>query len=211
MRVLVFAAAALGLSGCATGPIMDVAQCQTADWKQIGYQDGATGHDASRYAARDQACMTAGYPGKSELYLAGHAEGVRAFCTPQNGFRAGVDGRSYGGQCPPDLDPQFRNAYRDGRDIYDATSALRSVESSLNSLRDERDRIERKIAMNEGGLAMQGIPPAEAERIRNELFRLRNERNRVDNDMRDREREYRWRSDDLSRLRYRIGAPFGSW
>jgi hypothetical protein len=210
MRTIVLAAAALALSGCATGPIMDVAQCQVADWRQLGYQDAAGGVDASRFAARDQACMTAGYPGKSELYMAGHAEGLRVFCTPQNAFRTGLDGRSYGGQCPPDLDPQFRTAYRDGREIYDATSALRAVESALNSLRSDRENIERKIAMNEQGLyASQS--DAERERHRNELFRLRSERNRVENDMRDRERELRWRAQDVSRLRFTVGSPYGNW
>lgn len=210
MRIFLFAAAALGLGGCATGPIMDVAQCQTADWRQIGYQDGAAGHDAARYVERDQACMNAGYPGKSELYLAGHGEGVRVYCTPHNAFRVGIDGRGYGGQCPPDLDPQFRTAYRDGREIYSATSALRAAESALNSLRSDRDNIERKIAMNEQGLYASQTD-AERERHRNELFRLRSDRNRIEDNMRDRERELRWRAQDVSRLRYSIGTPYGVW
>jgi hypothetical protein len=210
MRILAIGAAVMALSGCATGPIMDVAQCQTADWRQIGYQDGANGHDPSRFVARDQACMTAGFASDQGKYQEGFGEGVRVYCTPSNGFRVAMNGQSYSGQCPADLDQSFRTAYSDGRIVYEATSALRAAESALNSLRSDRDRVESKLAQNEAGFAASQTD-AERERHRNEIFRFRSERNRIEDRIRDQERELRWRSQEVSRLRFQISSPYGSW
>ncbi len=52
------------LAGCASG--MDSAECVTADWRAIGYEDGSQGRGTGAFAARRKACADHGVTPKFE-------------------------------------------------------------------------------------------------------------------------------------------------
>ena len=51
VRLITTGALVLMLGGCA-GLAVDLAQCRTADWRAIGYEDGSQGRSASRIGPR---------------------------------------------------------------------------------------------------------------------------------------------------------------
>lgn len=215
MRVAVILGACAGafaLAACETtpSPAMTAAQCQVADWKQIGYQDGAAGRGPERFVARQEACVASGYGADQAAYMAGRRDGLWTWCQPARAFQLGLGGNGYSGQCPIDLDGAFRDAHAEGLRANQALSAFRSAESSVSSLRSERDDIERKIDANEAGL-IASQTDAERLRHRNELVRLRDERNRIDGRIRDAEDAARESSWTLDRARRDIGFRYGSW
>src|SRR6478609_9316856 len=96
--------AVLALGGCAS---MSREECLTVDWRTVGYEDGAAGYSGDRIGEHRKACAKHGVTPDLSAYQAGRSEGLQEFCRPQNGFRLGANGGSYGGQCPAELDPDF--------------------------------------------------------------------------------------------------------
>jgi hypothetical protein len=91
-----------------------------------------------------------------------------------------------------------------------ALSALRSAESAISSLESDRDNIRSKIDANELGL-VGSQTDAERQRHRDELNRLRGERHRIEDRLREAEYERRDRNYDVSRLRGELGFRYGAW
>ena len=198
------------LAGCETGPPMSPAQCSVADWRAVGYQDGAEGRAPERFVALQQACAAAGMGSDQSLYMQGRTEGLWTYCEPTRAFRMGVAGTGYNGVCPAELDGVFRDAHQEGLRAYNALQALRSAESTISSLQSEHDDVEHKIDANEAGL-IASQTDAERQRHRDELIRLRDERSRLEGRLRDADYERRDRSRDVSRLRGEIGFRYGNW
>jgi hypothetical protein len=142
--------------------------------------------------------------------MAGRSEGLWTWCQPERAFRLGLDGHSYNGVCPPQLDGVFRDAHADGYRAHTVIAALQSVESTINSLRSERDDLQHKIDANQLGLS-RSATDAERQRHRDELDRLYGERRRVEDRLHDAERDRRYRARDVSQLREELGFPFGPW
>jgi len=210
MRGWIAIAALAMAAACETGPPMTPAQCQVADWAQVGFQDGAQGRPAERFVALEQACAAAGLPANGAAYRAGRRDGLLDYCQPERAFRLGLSGGGYGGVCPPELDYHFRAAFSDGARAHDVTSALRSAEGAIDVARSQRDDIERKIDANELGL-QRSETDVERERHRGELDRLGAERARIDDRLREAERDARDGARDLRRVRSELGFRYGDW
>lgn len=215
MRIVaaaVVGGAAALLAACETTgrPAMSAAQCATADWKAIGYQDGASGRAPERFVSRQEACVGQGYGADQELYMAGRREGLWTWCQPERAFQLGLNGNSYNGVCPPDLDGVFRDAHGDGMRAHRAVSELKSAESTISSLRSDIDNIDRKITANQIGFDASQTD-AERDRHRNEITRLRDERHRLFGRLRDADDDAREASRNVRWLRGEIGLRWGSW
>jgi hypothetical protein len=129
-------------AGCAT---MDKDECLVADWRLIGFQDGALGKSAAAVGAYRKDC--AGYHVVPDLdaYQAGRREGLLQYCAPANGYRLGNSGHRYNAVCPAGTERTFRAAYNTGRDIYLARTQVNNTASLINrkqqaiqSLEDDR-------------------------------------------------------------------------
>lgn len=90
------------VGGCAS---LNESECRSADWRTIGYEDGALGESAARIGKHRQACASHGIAPNLAAYQQGREEGLRQFCRPQNGFRLGEQGVPYRGICPHTLNP----------------------------------------------------------------------------------------------------------
>lgn len=140
--LIVMLISALVLSGCAT---LNKEECLTADWYQIGYEDGARGYPDTRIASHREACAKHGIAPDFRSYQDGHAEGVIRFCTPRNGFEQGKKGYNYSGICPTSLEPGFLDGYDAGRQIYAAVSAVRSLEGEQRRNENEIESLQNEI------------------------------------------------------------------
>ncbi len=107
---------ALGLAGCASvSPEERAAFCRTVDWHEYGRNDGRLGIPSGERADVIAACEKAGLPADLAAYEAGRAEGLAAYCTVENGYEAGRQGRRYRGVCPPEREIGFLQGYEQGR------------------------------------------------------------------------------------------------
>lgn len=124
------------VTGCAT---LTKDECLYGDWRTIGYDDGAAGQPPARISEHQKSCVEYGITPDFTLYHQGYAQGVKLFCTRQNGYDKGVAGYSYTGICPPELENDFLAGYRPGRELH-------QLRQEHNELANDLERIERSLS-----------------------------------------------------------------
>ena len=135
----------LALAGCGGGA-MEEAECMTADWRAIGYEDGAQGYGPEQLAVRRKACAEYGVAANFEAYMVGRDEGLVYYCRPQNGYNVGNSGYRYGGQCPPHLEPGFMTAHADGFGLYQRRAQMQNIGKRLSYSRRRSQELEYELA-----------------------------------------------------------------
>jgi hypothetical protein len=136
------------MAGCASG--LSKEECQLADWRTIGYEDGMRGFPQTRISEHRKSCAEHGVALNLDAYRAGWDEGVRSFCQPGNGYRLGRGGNRYTGVCPADLEPAFIEAHAYGLEIYTLESEVNRLQRSINSKHSRVDHLE--VAMRDAGI-----------------------------------------------------------
>ena len=145
------------LGGCAG---MDKSQCLTADWRTIGFEDGANGKAETAISSYRQDCADHGVAPDLNAYRLGHSEGSAVFCTSRNGFNVGKRGDSYQQSCSATLEEDFLAGYRDGKTLYDLQRALNQANSAVDKQqrllgRLEKDIVEKTELLVEDGLVKE--------------------------------------------------------
>jgi hypothetical protein len=118
----------LSAGGCAT---MDKDECLVADWRLIGFQDGAQGKSAATVGTYREDCADYRVVPDLDAYQAGRREGLTQYCVAANGYRLGNSGRVFNAVCPAGTERTFRAAYNTGRDIYLARSQVNNTHSLI--------------------------------------------------------------------------------
>ena len=143
------------LASCAT---LNEEECQTANWYELGQRDGASGQPSNYIDNHRRACAEHKLPVDETQWSVGWQQGIRAFCTPENGLLHGREGRYYANSCPPELKPGFDGAYTVAKALYDA--------------RQSRDRLTRELADLEASLR-KATKPDEMQLLRDQIDRKR--------------------------------------
>lgn len=136
--------AMLMLVGCSHATLTKE-ECRTVDWRTVGYEDGVAGRPADQIGLHRQACAEHGVRPDLDAYLAGREAGLREFCQPHNGYRAGASGVEYYDSCPPELAPAFEAAYESGRELYIRERQVADTDAAIASRRYEIHRLEDAI------------------------------------------------------------------
>lgn len=136
---------ALLLSACSTTTLNED-ECRMVDWRTLGYEDGVAGHSGERISAHRKACAEHGIRPDLDAYRAGRADGLREYCQPHNGYRAGTSGAVYYDSCPPDLAPGFVVAYESGRQLYVRERRVTDADDQIAARRGEIARLEAAAA-----------------------------------------------------------------
>ena len=144
----------VGLSGCAS---LDKYECLNADWRTLGYQDGARGKVADVIGNYRKDCAKHGVAPDLDAYTAGRDEGLLEYCREANGFRIGYAGKIYQGVCPQDLEYDFKVGYRDGRELYELNAAVRSAEREIKNRRTSLEGLQEELAAAEAELISDGV------------------------------------------------------
>lgn len=144
--LLCMALAVLATGGCAT---LSESQCVTGDWYTIGKRDGSAGLSRSQLFKHDEACAAYGAQPDARAYDAGRQDGLRRYCTPQQGFVEGHKGRSYRSVCEGPSERTFLRAFDEGKVLYDAEQRLQRVDEKISRIEyrldhDELDDKQRK-------------------------------------------------------------------
>jgi hypothetical protein len=130
------------LAACSSTATMGQDECSAVDWRTIGYEDGVTGHSGAQIGVHRRACARYGISPDLEAYRLGRAEGLREFCQPHNGYRAGVTGMPYYDVCPEELAARFLAQYQAGHELYVHEQRVRDADARLNVKRAEIARLE---------------------------------------------------------------------
>ena len=105
----------LMLMGCASVSKED---CLVTDWYEIGRLDGRQGRHRTALQGRAKACLEHGISADRQAYYAGHDQGLRFYCSEQNGFELGQKGLPFNTVCPLELAAGFRAGYNKGIQYY---------------------------------------------------------------------------------------------
>jgi hypothetical protein len=143
MRMVLALGAPVILGSCAA---MSKNECVTADWRTVGYEDGSAGYGGERIARYRKACADHGVRLDLDAYQAGRALGLREYCQPQNAYRVGSYGGSYGGVCPAELEPAFVAAYESGRELYTRELRVSNARSQIAAKRRQLEDLEDAMA-----------------------------------------------------------------
>ncbi len=162
-------AALLLLSGCAT---MNEKECRSADWYTVGFEDGAHGRAINYIGNHREACAEYGISPQADRYQDGWNEGIRRYCTPRNGYQAGMYGHSVGAQCPSDLAREFEVAYQYGHRIYLLNRELSAIDNDMRAAQKELDQVKHELAQLEKQLLSSGYGDHEQDRLNAHLRQL---------------------------------------
>jgi hypothetical protein len=173
-RVSTLAAIAAIVTGCASG--LSVQECNTADWRTIGYEDGVQGRSEARISEHRQACAKHGVGLNFEAYRSGWEEGIRRYCQPGKAYHLGRRGRAYSGICPTEMEEAFSQAYGQGREIYDLEV---HVQRTARKLKYKRKRLaDIETGMRDTGIELvtEGVTTERRVVLLDELRKLEKER-----------------------------------
>lgn len=162
-------AALLLLAGCAT---MNEEECRSADWYSVGFEDGAHGRAINYIGNHREACAEYGISPQADRYLDGWNEGIRRYCTPRNGYQAGMRGASRSAQCPADLARDFDIAYQYGHRIHLLNRELSAVDQDMRTAQSELDQVKLALAQIEKQLMGGGYGDREQDRLNARLRQL---------------------------------------
>ncbi|MFS2036577.1 DUF2799 domain-containing protein [Polaromonas sp. CT11-55] len=137
------------LAGCES---LSPAECATADWRQLGVQDGSRGR-TDRAADYYESCAKAGIAVNVAVYRAGRNQGLQSYCQPANALNEGLAGNSYEGVCPAPMDQNFRNIHGIAWREQDARKTLARLQYEQDQmqaeLRDAKTAEDRKRTLRE--------------------------------------------------------------
>lgn len=148
------AAALIAFSALASCATLNEEECQSTNWLQLGQKDGMAGQPADYVDNHRRACGEHGLPVDQTQWSVGWQQGIRAFCTPDNGLIHGREGRYYANSCPPELKAGFDGAYRVAKALHDARQSRDRLISEISTLeadlrkaedREKKREIRRKL------------------------------------------------------------------
>lgn len=160
------------LAGCAT---LSKDECQHANWHIIGMEDGSRGYGLERLGEHRKACARVGVTPDLAAYQAGHAEGVKRYCTPLRGYALGNGGGAYRELCPPDLAKGFRRGYDDGRDMYSHRVRVDQLGATVAATQKSILALEAQIEEREQYIVSDTSTPASRRATLERLKQLREE------------------------------------
>ncbi len=132
-RLIIGALMASSLVGCAS---MTPEQCQSANWHDVGYQDGKDGNDPSIVDDYATDCLEANVVVNKSQWQQGFKQGTEVYCSADNGYKVGSEGRTYYNVCH---DEQFLKNYQLGKKEYQRQQRLMSLDSQIADLDNQME------------------------------------------------------------------------
>jgi hypothetical protein len=127
----------LVFAGCAS---MNESECRVADWNRVGLSDGGSGVPEGRLASYAKDCGEIGIEPDARAYRQGWDQGIAQYCTPANGWRAGVNGQS-GKAAACQGQPNYEGFSR----YLQAGLQLHETQSRMNRNDSEVRRLQKKL------------------------------------------------------------------
>ena len=142
-KLFTLAAGLAVLSGCGG---MSASECEYADWRAVGYEDGSRGRTTDVFASHRKSCAKHEVAPDFAAYQSGREAGLREYCQPERGYREGERGADYLGVCPADLEASFYDSYLEGHQLYMLKSAVAKTSRQIDANKARMNQIERTLA-----------------------------------------------------------------
>ena len=169
---------ALTLASCAT---MSPQECKFANWGEVGLRDGLEGQSLGLFNTRVSDCAEAGVRVDGNAYLKGRDSGLRSYCRLENAVQLGLNGGSYEGVCPAQIDGEFRRRFQTGYNVYASHAEVARLENRMQSLEQRL----RKLDRDEDKRLRDANKEDDRRRIRRDID---DERHRTRDELRDLDR-----------------------
>lgn len=169
------------LASCAS---MSTEECVTADWYNIGFEDGTRGYAVSRISDHRQACADAKVRPDLTAYQKGHAKGLDVYCVPRKGYQIGEYGKQYSGICAGHNEGDFLKGYKVGKRVYEVRTLISELENRLSALHSEHQHITDTIRSNEAVVVADGTDRATRMERMHENRRLEKEKAGIEKEIR---------------------------
>lgn len=166
LRFLGITTITLLLSSCAN---MNESDCVTADWHLIGFEDGSLGKNESQISQHRKECSKHGVTPDLTAYRNGHFEGSKRFCTTNNGFTRGHQGKDYDRSCPEQFETAFLTGFSDGQTLYGLKTVLNQRAADLEGAYEELDWLEHTITEKSEQMIADGLTRKQRITIRDEI------------------------------------------
>jgi len=184
IRIISALALALTLASCAT---MSPEECRVANWTDVGLRDGLEGKTLGLLNERVNDCAEAGVRVDGNAYLKGRDTGLKSYCRLENAAPLGLNGGSYEGVCPAQIDGEFRRRYQLGYNVYAAHAEAARIDNRQQWLEQRLRQLDR----DEDKRLRDANKEDDRRRIRRDID---DERHRVRDELRDLDRaQYRAR------------------
>lgn len=163
------------VTGCAS---LSPEQCRHADWRQIGFADGASGSSAARINDHAKACAEVGVLPNLDGYLSGREQGLQNYCRSENGFAVGRSGSVANiADCPEHMKTSFLDQYRHGQQVYMVEQDLARRRSRIYQNNSHIRRNNERIADIREELARKDLPDERRTVLLNDFNRLVEQKN----------------------------------
>lgn len=166
LKILGLCAIILLLSNCAN---MNKSDCLTADWQIIGFEDGNFGKNQSHISRHRKECAQHGVTPDLTAYRKGHFDGSKNFCTTDNGFSRGRQGKDYNRSCPEQFESAFLMGFTDGQTLYGLKKVLNQRTADLENAYKNIDWLEHTIAEKNELMITDGLKREQRMIIRDEI------------------------------------------
>lgn len=135
--------------------LMFVSACQTTekstcveqDWYEIGRRSGVMGEMPHNLAIEFAACGTESKKRASSLYENGRNAGLTQYCQPSNAYELGKLNEPYNEVCPKGLESEFKDAYGEGKKIFELNIENTRLEIELDNLQRLKERNPNKTSL----------------------------------------------------------------
>ncbi|MBV1908510.1 MAG: DUF2799 domain-containing protein [Kangiellaceae bacterium] len=164
--------ALIQMSGCAT---LNESECQSANWEIIGLEDGSKGRNTSYIGEHREACSEYRIAPDLTSYIKGHKQGLKQFCTQQNGYQQGVKGATNNQVCTGSSVRDFNRGHQDGLRIYRASKEILGLESEIDSRHHRLEDIEKQKRAMEEELVRNGTKEYRRRELLEEIKSLERE------------------------------------
>lgn len=156
-------------------------ECRLANWSDVGMRDGLDGKTLALLNTRVSDCAEAGVRVDGNAYLKGRETGLKTYCRLENAVPLGLNGGSYEGVCPAQIDGEFRRRYQLGYNVYAAHAEAARIDNRMQWLEQRLRQIDR----DEDRRLRDANKEDDRRRIRRDAD---DERHRVRDELRDLDR-----------------------
>lgn len=146
--------------------------CAGADWYSAGLQDGQSGRGGSTYRQHVNLCE-AYHPAVDQAsYIQGQSDGLQQYCSYDNGFTLGEQGRTLSSLCRGRSAENLKAGHAKGMEIYNQEITLTGLKIRKANQQLELDSLARQIL--EKAKEVGGSFPSneESQRLARELSEL---------------------------------------
>lgn len=193
-KIFILGSITLFVSSCST---LNKDECKTANWKTIGYEDGAKGYPVSRIGQHRSACAEYSISPNLNKYTEGRKKGLNHYCIPSTGYQKGLYGYNYNGVCVGHNEHAFLDAYKHGVSINKEQYKLNKLKADFAEQERFLEELELKLYKKEKRLVSGKLPKFKA-------IILLNETKEITEDLRVTKMNLEYLSEDINRQNQRI-------